>query len=119
MSAAPRSLCEIVAVELGDDPARRDGVDADALERELERQRLGELDHAGLGGGIGDDALVDAEAEHGGDIDDGAAAAGREHAPRRLLRAKEHRVEIGRQNAPPFLLGKIDGAAGAAPRRHC
>ena len=44
--AAPCSLVEIVAVQLGDDPARRDGVDADALERELERQRLGELDHA-------------------------------------------------------------------------
>ena len=29
---------------------------------------------AGFGGGIGDDALGDAEAEHGGDIDDGAAA---------------------------------------------
>src|SRR5579863_2643259 len=38
---------QIVAVELGDDPARRDGIDADALERKFERQRLGKLDDAG------------------------------------------------------------------------
>ena len=36
----------------------------------------------------------------------------REHAPRRFLRAKKHGIEIGGKNAPPFVLGKIDGAAG-------
>src|SRR5439155_21748520 len=77
---------EILAVKLGDDPPRRDRIDADALEAELERERLGELDHARLGGGIADDALVHAVAEHRRNVDDRAAFAGREQAPRRLLR---------------------------------
>src|ERR1700761_8024689 len=47
---------QIIAVELGDNPTRGDGVDADAFEGKLERQCLGQLDHAGLGGCIGDDA---------------------------------------------------------------
>jgi hypothetical protein len=57
-------------------------------------------------------ALGDAEAEHGSDIDDGAARAGREHPARGFLRAIEHRVEIGREDAPPFLFRHVDGAAG-------
>ena len=38
--------------------------------------------------------------------------AGREHAPRRLLRPEEHRVEIGGDHALPFLSRKLDGAIG-------
>ena len=38
--------------------------------------------------------------------------AGREHPARRFLGAIEHRVEIGRENAPPFLFRHVDGAAG-------
>src|SRR5439155_21274026 len=81
---------EIVVVELRHDPARRDGVDADALEGELEPERLGELDDAGLRRRIGDGALGDAEAEHRGNVDNGATLACRQHAPRRLLRPEEH-----------------------------
>ena len=102
---------EEFAIEVGHDPARRDGVDADALEREFERQRLGDLDHAGLGGGVGNDALVDAKAEHRGDVDDGAGFFRRQHAARGFLRPEEHGVEIGRQHAAPFLFGKVDRAA--------
>ena len=81
---------EVVAVDLGDEPARRDGVDADALEGELEAERLRHLHHAGLGRRIGDDALADAEAEHRGDVDDGARLARRQHPPRRLLRPQKN-----------------------------
>ena len=49
---------------------------------------------------------------HGSDVDDGAARAGGKHASGAFLRPIEHGVEIGRQHAPPFFLGQIDGAAG-------
>src|SRR3954465_109475 len=39
---------QIFTVEIGHDPARRDGIDADAPKGELEPERLGELDDAGL-----------------------------------------------------------------------
>src|SRR6185437_11785003 len=61
---------QIVVVDLGDEPAGGDGVDAHAPEGELDRQRLSDLDDGRLGGGIGSDALGDAEAEHRGDVDD-------------------------------------------------
>ena len=111
MIAAPASLDEIFVVDLGDEPAGRDGVDAHALEGELDRQRLGDLHHAGLGGGVGDRALGDAEAEHRGDVDDRALLLGGQHAARGLLRPEEHRVEIGREHAAPFLRRHLGGAA--------
>ena len=43
---------EIGIVDLGDEPARRDGIDAHALEGELDRKRLGDLHHRGLGGRV-------------------------------------------------------------------
>src|SRR6185437_590847 len=61
---------EVVVVDLGDEPAGRDGVDAYALEGELERQRLGGLHHGGFRHRVGGGALGDAEAEHRGDVDD-------------------------------------------------
>ena len=39
---------------------------------------------------------------------------GGEHAPRRLLRPEEHRVEIGARHMAPFLRGHLDGAAAWA-----
>src|SRR4029077_1121340 len=59
---------QVVAVDLGDAPAGRGRVDAYALEGELEAERLGDLHHAGLGGGVGDHPLGDAEAQHRGDV---------------------------------------------------
>ena len=53
---------QIFAVEIGYDPARRDGVDPDALEGKLETESLGELDDAGLRHRIGRRALGNAEA---------------------------------------------------------
>ena len=101
---------QIIAIDLGDEPARRDGVDAHALEGEFEAQRLGHLDDAGLGGRIGDGALRHAEAQHRGDVDDRALLAGGEHALRRFLRIVEHRVEVGADHAAPFLFADIGGA---------
>ena len=63
---------QIFVVDLGDEPARRDGVDAHALEGEFDRQRLGHLHDAGLGGGVGDRALGDGEPEHRRYVDDRA-----------------------------------------------
>src|SRR5690242_794652 len=51
--------CQIIAIHLGDDPAGRDGVDANTFEREFERQRPSQLNDARLGGGIGDHAFVE------------------------------------------------------------
>src|SRR5215471_8121072 len=79
-----------VAVDLGDEPAGRDGVDAHALEGELEAERLGDLHHAGLGGGVGDHALGDAEAEHRRNVDDRALPVRRQHPARAFLRPVEH-----------------------------
>src|SRR5436309_13422057 len=100
---------KILAIKVGHDPAGRNGIDPNALERKFERKGLGELDHAGFGGGIGDVALGNAETEHRGDIDDGAALPRSEHAPRRLLRPEEYGIKIGADDAPPFLLRHLDG----------
>src|SRR5262249_2355162 len=102
---------EVIAVEVGHDPAGRDRVDADALEGKLEPERLGELDDACFRHGICGRALGDAEAEHRGDVDDGAALAGGKHPPRRLLRPEEHRIEIGADDAPPLRFRKLQRAA--------
>src|SRR6516162_6060737 len=95
---------EIVAVDLGNEPARRNGIDADALEGEFEPERLGDLHHPGLGSRIGDDAFADPKSEHRGDVDDGAGPACRQHAARALLGPQEHRVEIGGEYPPPLRL---------------
>src|SRR5262252_173484 len=102
---------EVIAVEVGHDPAGRDGVDADALEGKIEPERLGKLDDARFRYRIGGRALGDAEAEHGGDVDDGAALAGGQHPPCRLLRPEEHRVEIGADDAPPLRFRKLQRAS--------
>src|SRR5262249_61982885 len=52
---------EVIAVEVGHDPAGRDGVYAHALEGKLEPERLGELEDARFRHRIGDRALGDAE----------------------------------------------------------
>src|SRR5438105_8751963 len=99
-----------LAVDLGDHIAGRNRIDPHAPEGELERQRLGELDDTGLGNAIADQALVDAEAENRRDIDDRAALLGGDHAPGRLLSPEKHRVEVGREDAPPLRLLDLDGA---------
>ena len=66
------------------DRARRDRVDADVVGPEFARERIGETDHAGLGGRVGDEVRA---AEHPGDrgkIDDGAVAE--------LLHVRMHRL---------------------------
>ena len=60
---------------LGGDIARADGVDGDALAGVLLRQRLGEADVAGLGGGIVGLAHLALLAVDRGDVDDAAEAA--------------------------------------------
>src|SRR5579864_1891624 len=50
---------EIITVQIGDDPARRYGIDANAFCGELQAERLGELDYARLCHRIGGHALGD------------------------------------------------------------
>jgi hypothetical protein len=45
-----------------------------------------------------------------GDVDDRAARARRQHAPRPFLGAEEDRIEIGRKRAPPFRFRQFDRA---------
>jgi hypothetical protein len=65
-----RLAFEVGVIDLGHEPAGRDGVDAHALEGQFERQGLGRLHHRRLGHRVGGDALGDAETEHRGDVDD-------------------------------------------------
>ena len=64
-----------LGVDLGREVARRDGVDADAVARQLQRHRLGEAHHRRLRCRVGRQRLDDAEAQDRGDVDDGAAGA--------------------------------------------
>ena len=50
--------------------------------------------------------------QHRCDVDDGTPFAGREHAPRRLLRPEEDRIEIGGDDAPPLRFRQLDRTMG-------
>ena len=67
-----------------------------------------------LGNGIGGKIDADAEAEHRGDVDDGARLAGAQHAPGRLLGGEPDRVEIDRHDAAPLIRAELDAALQAA-----
>src|SRR3954453_20839093 len=45
---------EILAIDVGHEPSWRDAIDPDAFERQLEAERLGDLNYACLRGRIGD-----------------------------------------------------------------
>src|SRR6516165_5141982 len=65
----------LVLVHRGADPARADGIDADAVGGQLERGGFGESDQGALAGAVGDVAGGTDDPEDRGDVDDGAAAA--------------------------------------------
>ena len=70
----------------------------DAVGRELDGHRLGHALERMLGGAI-DRAFRPADMAHlRGHVDDGAAPAGLDHAPRRRLRHDERRLHIERQH---------------------
>ena len=75
-SGAELAVCTPGIVEVaGDlDQAGRDGVDADAARRKLDRELTSEGDDGALGGGVGGVAGNAAPAVHGRDVDDGAVA---------------------------------------------
>src|SRR2546421_628367 len=73
--------------------ARRDGIDANALRSPLERHLLGELRHAGLGGGIRAGIRTGRHAADRRDVDDRTRAA-LHHATRAQSRDDEHAHEI-------------------------
>ena len=75
--------------------------------RQLQRHRLGEADHGGLGGRVGRQPLDDAETQERGDVDDRAAGAVGRHAPRRLLADAKHAVEVDGHHLAPFLLAGL------------
>ena len=85
---------------LGADVAGRDGVDGDALLRDLERERLGEAVHARLRRrvvGLAERAL---RAVHRRDVDDAAPVA-LDHAVDDLLAHVEQAVEVGPHDRVP------------------
>ena len=86
------------------DIARRDHVDGDALGGVLLRQRLGEADHAGLGGGVVRLAHLALLAVDRGDDDDAPEAA-RRACRRSPAGSGEHGVEVGADHRLPLLEG--------------
>ena len=58
------------------DIPRRDGIHGDAPRGPLVGERLGQLAHGALGGGVGRDGQAALEGEEGGEVDDGAASTG-------------------------------------------
>src|SRR5580698_1001510 len=101
---------------LGVDIAGRDGVDRDALLGVFLRQRLGEADHAGLGGrivGLANLALLAVDRR---DVDDAAEVA-LAHALDDVAGHVEDRGEVDADDLAPLLLGhavqhRIAGDAG-------
>ena len=81
----PHLVGELAAGDVGLDQAGRHAVDADAVRPEFARHRLGEAEHAGLGGGVMR-AAEDAAAALGGD---------RGHAGDRALLARPHMRDEG------------------------
>jgi len=97
-------VVEGVLVHGGENHARRDVVDGDAMRSELERHGAGEIANTAFGHAIG--AVVGDITGlfvNGRDIDDAATIAARHHAPRRLLSAQKRPVQVGSQDAVPFL----------------
>ena len=82
----------------------RDGVDGDALGTELERQRLGEADEAGLRRDVVDHVLLTGLRARRRDVDD-AAPPGLDHVGHHGLGAVEGPAEVDRHDAVPLLVG--------------
>ena len=87
---------------LGVDVARADGIDGDARARALLRQRLGEAELAGFGGGIVHLAELALLAVDRRDIDDAAELA-LAHALDHVAAHVEQRIEIGVDHRRPLL----------------
>ena len=83
-------------------------VDADAVRRQLEGGRLGEVDDAGLGGRVGGVAGRGAGALDGGDVDDAAAAAVLDHRPGHPLRAQQHVTEVRADQRVPAVGRRLE-----------
>src|SRR3954452_21487857 len=82
------------------DEAGRDGVDGDALLAELGGQRIGEADHARLGGGVIRLTAVARDTRHRRKPDD-AAAVTKDAAVHQTLGELQRRKEIHRDNRVP------------------
>ena len=98
------------------DPARRDGVDADALAGPGGGEALRQLGDAALRGAVGGHARAAEESQHRGHVDDGAAA--RDELSLRC-RADPHRAgEVDRDHLGEHLGIMLDVAADHAGRVH-
>ncbi len=82
-----------------------DGVDGDAVRRELQRPGAGEADHPRLGGGIGGAQLL-AERGAAGDGDD-APLPRRLHGGKRRLRGKDAGAQVDRDHPVEVLDGGL------------
>ena len=91
---------------LGADVSRRNGIDGDAVSRDLERQRLGKAMHAGLGSGVvrlSEGTLLAIDRR---DVDNPPPLA-LDHAIHDLLGHVENTVEVGRHHRIPIRLGHL------------
>jgi len=92
---------EEVAVEVGDDVARQQCIDSDAVSSELKRHGLGRLYHARLRDRIRRDASCHSFREDGGHVDDAPGAASAGKAPRAFGGNQPGTLEICVQDRVP------------------
>ena len=100
----------------GGEPARRNGVDVDAVFAPLGAEGSGHADNGGFGGLVGDRAWPrDAGLEAGdrGDVDDFAFFLRDHPGAGDALREVEHRIDVEAEDAAPVILGVVLG--GGAP----
>ena len=91
------------AVLLGREEAGRDGVDPDAVRRQLAGQVLGQVVEARLGDRVGEHARERRSGRRRRDVDDRAAAPVRDHRPPEHLAGDEDRGQVHVQQAVPLL----------------
>src|SRR5213594_3748705 len=85
---------------------RRDGVDANGLGTELDRDGADEPDDAGLRRGVRG-ASVAPQRRDGGNADDRATAAA-QHRRHRRLRGEEHGLEVDGHHAVPLVFRRLE-----------
>ena len=105
-------LIEHLAVLLGGEEARDQGVHADVLVRPLAGEVAGEVVDGGLGKRVGENARERIEAGNGAEVDDGGGAGFFDEITAEDLAGAENRGEIGIDDALVFLLGDVEKRGG-------
>ena len=96
-----------LAVQVGDHIARRQRVDPHAVARQVDGQRLGQVDHRGLGGAVGGELPARPQAHDRGHVDDRPAVAEARHVPADLLSHQPDALQVGVDHPVPVRLGLL------------